>query len=967
MRNKILFIFVLILLLSFSFKASASQLCSSNGYTILTINGIFTNNEGAAENKRALERKLLVSPTYNNQKLTVDYLYNPTHLAGASDLIDSIAQGAFNEKNDYDLTNMLNDASQKVKTQKLLLVAHSQGNFYANNFYEKVASQEGGVPKESMGVYGVASPASRVGGGGKYLTSDTDSVITGTVARYIKILPPNIHIPLQPVDGNGHNFSEVYLKYKGDRVISDIKSSLNKLKENDEQISEEPCISPPKLTALHKVKGALFAVADPTASAIKSGAVGVYNAGAFVADSGVKLTSFLYKGALYLAKTIGNFTTTSLASVFSSVGGNNLVEESPAIPENVPPEIVLANEGPMLTQPETTIPTVDSEPAQASAPEIISTPAEDLSNNNVESEPPPVTQQTSNTPPVYYSGGGSSPVRDTTAPVISIIGDDPLVIEKNTLYSDPGATAIDDTDTTVTVVATGDIDTSVVGTYTKTYTATDAAGNVATLTRTINVIESSILDTTAPVITINGDTDEIVVLNSLYTDLGATAEDDVDGPTAVVVTGVADTSKIGDYVITYTATDVAGNISTETRNVKVVTYKYIPKYSFGSNNGDGNDWQVWSFNGSNVYDWSNSYVDNYLKEQFKILSYSGGSGCADNCLQRGIFNHDPEKGFEPEDVISKTTLENNPQNNGNDTVYDVVIEWDSTGYIYTISHGGTVDSTLHVSVPNIDENTWTGWNSSLNDFKTFPSGNWQGVIASSPDNKTGGDNMILQPYLVYVYSGPVLSKEKKITSFNFDGLTPSVVGTIDENTYNVFLKVPFGTDVTNLIPTIGISDKAIVNPGSGVVQDFTNPVVYTATAENGLTQAYTVTVTFDVDPNLPPTITSYTFNDEAADFSTDLINPGLINIAMNASKKVNWMSIKIEYENDDGFYKMFQSDSSNCVDDTNVCKKTWDGTLSKGGLLRAGKYKVKLHMKDALNNEYYDYLSPYVINIVSSY
>ena len=30
------------------------------------------------------------------------------------------------------------------------------------------------------------------------------------------------------------------------------------------------------------------------------------------------------------------------------------------------------------------------------------------------------------------------------------------------------------------------------------------------------------------------------------------------------------------------------------------TYTYIPKYSFGTNNGDGKDWQIWAFSGSNV-------------------------------------------------------------------------------------------------------------------------------------------------------------------------------------------------------------------------------------------------------------------------------------------------------------------------------------------------------------------------------
>ena len=175
MKNKVVLVLVFVLVFLFSPRVFASELCSTNGYTVMTINGINTNESGAINNKRVLESHLL--PTFNNQPLKVDYLYNPTHLAGAGDLIDTVKQGLFDQKSDYDLTEMLDGASQKVTTQKLLLVAHSQGNFYSNNFYNKVASQSGGVPAQSIGVYSVATPANSVAGGGEYITSDTDKII----------------------------------------------------------------------------------------------------------------------------------------------------------------------------------------------------------------------------------------------------------------------------------------------------------------------------------------------------------------------------------------------------------------------------------------------------------------------------------------------------------------------------------------------------------------------------------------------------------------------------------------------------------------------------------------------------------------------------------------------------------------------------------------------------------------------
>ena len=70
--------------------------------------------------------------------------------------------------------------------------------------------------------------------------------------------------------------------------------------------------------------------------------------------------------------------------------------------------------------------------------------------------------------------------------------------------------------------------------YTVTYNVTDSSGNDASeVTRTVNVT-----DTTAPVITLNGDTQITVEVGSTYTDLGATASDNYDGDiTADIVVG----------------------------------------------------------------------------------------------------------------------------------------------------------------------------------------------------------------------------------------------------------------------------------------------------------------------------------------------------------------------------------------------------------------------------------------------
>lgn len=76
-------------------------------------------------------------------------------------------------------------------------------------------------------------------------------------------------------------------------------------------------------------------------------------------------------------------------------------------------------------------------------------------------------------------------------------------------------------------------------------------------------------DTTPPVITLNGSSSVDLILNSAYTDQGATASDDEDGTITPIVSGSVNKDKVGSYVITYTATDKAGNQSSATRTVRV--------------------------------------------------------------------------------------------------------------------------------------------------------------------------------------------------------------------------------------------------------------------------------------------------------------------------------------------------------------------------------------------------------------
>ena len=117
---------------------------------------------------------------------------------------------------------------------------------------------------------------------------------------------------------------------------------------------------------------------------------------------------------------------------------------------------------------------------------------------------------------------------DVTIPVITLLGESEVSLELGSIYTDAGATAIDniDGDITANIVTVNSVDVNTVGTYTVTYNVSDAAGNAATqVTRTVNITP----DVTIPVITLLGETEVSLELGSTYTDAGATAADNIDG------------------------------------------------------------------------------------------------------------------------------------------------------------------------------------------------------------------------------------------------------------------------------------------------------------------------------------------------------------------------------------------------------------------------------------------------------
>lgn len=80
-------------------------------------------------------------------------------------------------------------------------------------------------------------------------------------------------------------------------------------------------------------------------------------------------------------------------------------------------------------------------------------------------------------------------------------------------------------------------------------------------------------DIEPPVIVINGSNPISISVGSVYTELGATATDNVDGDISanIQISETVNTAVAGTYTITYSVIDSSGNEATTTRTVNVIS------------------------------------------------------------------------------------------------------------------------------------------------------------------------------------------------------------------------------------------------------------------------------------------------------------------------------------------------------------------------------------------------------------
>lgn len=142
--------------------------------------------------------------------------------------------------------------------RRVLLVAHSQGNLYANATYRLVYANPK-IKPGNMKIVGIANVANFVADGGEYVTSSSDLVVKALRYAIPQVLPANIETAFNPNDLSGHLLLDTYLNpdfAARSAIFGMIQRTLPNLREPDSSYAY----------AINLVEYRVYGNADPSKS-----------------------------------------------------------------------------------------------------------------------------------------------------------------------------------------------------------------------------------------------------------------------------------------------------------------------------------------------------------------------------------------------------------------------------------------------------------------------------------------------------------------------------------------------------------------------------------------------------------------------------------------------------------------------------------------------------------------------------
>jgi len=127
-----------------------------------------------------------------------------------------------------------------MEGNRVLVVAHSQGNLYANAAHTRLVDK--GLPMDAFGIVSVANPASHVAGNGPYFTLVNDMVIHAVSLLFPNTLSPNVENNIDDRDWTHHSFIDSYLNgnQSGPMIVNAVLSEADDLSWPEQQVGRGP-------------------------------------------------------------------------------------------------------------------------------------------------------------------------------------------------------------------------------------------------------------------------------------------------------------------------------------------------------------------------------------------------------------------------------------------------------------------------------------------------------------------------------------------------------------------------------------------------------------------------------------------------------------------------------------------------------------------------------------------------------
>ena len=135
--------------------------------------------------------------------------------------------------NDADLLRIVDEYLDDLRSGvKVVIVAHSQGNLYANSAIRYIRSRYPQY-KNSIGLVSVGTPANRVEGSGPHTTNRLDTVIEGVrLASNYGLIPAPLlatGYTFSLIDISGHRFVDTYIRKWSERIRIHINQTISRL------------------------------------------------------------------------------------------------------------------------------------------------------------------------------------------------------------------------------------------------------------------------------------------------------------------------------------------------------------------------------------------------------------------------------------------------------------------------------------------------------------------------------------------------------------------------------------------------------------------------------------------------------------------------------------------------------------------------------------------------------------------